>query len=267
MRIVDCHVHVRGEVDADELLRQLDQNGVDRVIVLSRAERLSLEETRRRLLEVKPLLEAAPDRISGLAWVNPAIDGMAELAAEALQRMGYVGLKITPDHWYAYEPRLASFWERMNDLHAGILFHTGILYGWEDASRFCRPVYLEALVKYPDIRFAMAHIAWPWCEECLAVMGRLRAETHGDGRQWQSYIDITPGTPRHIRKQAVANAISFCGPERIMFGTDCSLPNRIAGQKDMVQSDLALFDELGLDDQQKQRIMAGSADEVFPAAA
>jgi len=265
VRIVDCHVHIRGEVDAAELLNQLDENGVDRVVVLSQAERVSLERTRERLLETAPLLDVARDRISGLAWVNPAIDGMAELAAEALDGMGYVGIKIIPDHWYAHEPRLEPFWERMDQLRASILFHTGILYGWEDASRFCRPVYLEALARYPNIRFAMAHVAWPWCEECLAVMGRMRAETHGEGRQWQSYIDLTPGTPPHIRKQAVANAISFCGPERIIFGTDCSLPNRMDAQKDMVRRDLALFDQLGLDDRQKQRIMAGTADEVFPA--
>jgi len=265
MRVVDCHVHIRGAVDADDILRQLDENGVDRVIVLSQAERTSLQRTRDRLLEVKPLLEIAPDRISGLAWVNPTIDGMTDLAAEAVENMGYVGLKIIPDHWYAHEKRLQPFWERINELRASILFHTGILYGWEDASRFCRPVHLEALAAHPDIRFAMAHVAWPWCEECLAVMGRMRAETSGGDRQWQSYVDLTPGTPRHIRKQAVANAIDFCGPERIMFGTDCSLPNKMGRQREMVEDDLALFDELGLDEAAQQRIMAGTADEVFPA--
>jgi len=34
----------------------------------------------------------------------------------------------------------------------------------------------------------------------------------------------------------------------------------------MAARDLAIFEELGLDDSQKQRIMAGTADEVFPAA-
>lgn len=267
MRVVDCHVHIRGTVDADDILRHLDKNGVDRVIVLSQSERTSLQRTRDRLLEVKPLLDAAPDRISGLAWVNPAIEGMADLAAEALESMGYAGIKIIPDHWFAHESRLAPFWERMNELSATILFHTGILYGWEDASRFCRPVYLETLVDYPNIRFAMAHISWPWCEECLAVMGRMKAAIRDGDRQWQSYIDLTPGTPRHIRQQAVANAIAFCGPERILFGTDCGLPNKMDRQKEMVENDLALFDELGLDEAAQQRIMAGTADEVFPAKA
>jgi len=265
MRIVDCHVHVSGHTDPDKLLSQLDDSGVDRVILLSQVERRSLEKTRENLLATKRLLEAGGDRISALAWVNPTIDGMGDLAAEALTEMGYSGIKIIPDHWFAYEQQLEPFWERMNQLEASILFHTGILWLFEDGSRFCRPVYLEKLLHYPKIRFAMAHISWPWCEECLAVMGRMRAAAKRDGnRPWQSYIDLTPGTPAHIRRQAVANAIAYCGPQRIMFGSDASAPDGMAWQKQLVQEYRAILDELDLDQQQTQRILAGTADEVFP---
>ena len=264
MRIVDCHVHLRGEVDPSELLAQLDANQVDRTIILSMHERHSLEETREKLLAAKPALEIAPDRISGLAWVNPAIEGMADLAAEAVEKMGYIGIKIMPDHWYAYEERLQPFWKRMDELAAPILFHTGILYGWEDNSRFCKPLWLEALAAYPNIRFAMAHISWPWCEECLAVMGRFRAETRGGERQWRSYVDLTPGTPPHIRRQAVANAIDFCGAGHIMFGTDANAPGKMDKQKSLTDEYLRLLDELNVSEEDTQRIMAGTADEVFP---
>ena len=267
MRIVDCHVHVVGEVDPAEMIAAMDANGVDRMILLSQPDRKSLDKTRENLLRTKATFDAAGERVSALAWVNPTIDGMADLAAEALTAMGYSGIKIIPDHWYAYEDRLQPFWARMNELAASILFHTGILYGWEDASRFCRPVYLEKLIEYPDIRFAMAHISWPWCEENLAVMGRMRAGARRapDGsRPWQSYVDLTPGTPPHIRRQAVANAIDFCGPDRIMFGTDAKVPDRMAKQKELIEEYLALLADLGLDPDAQQRIMAGTADEVFP---
>ena len=122
------------------------------------------------------------------------------------------------------------------------------------------------MVHYPGIRFAMAHVSWPWCEECLAVMGRMRAATRGGDRAWQSYIDLTPGTPRHIRKQALANAIDFCGPDRLLFGTDCSIPGSLARQADHIARDLALFDDLGLPDDHKHRILAGTADDLFPPA-
>ncbi len=266
MRIVDCHLHLRSvDVDPKELLDGLDANGVDRTIVLSCHERHSLAKTREKLLAAKPIIEIAPDRISALAWVNPAIEGMADLVAEAVEKMGYIGVKIMPDHWYAYEERLEPFWERMNELAAPILFHTGILYGWEDNSRFCRPLWLEKLANYHNIRFAMAHISWPWCEECLAVMGRFRAES-GGGKSFpqQSYVDLTPGTPPHIRRQAVANAIDFCGAEHVMFGTDANAPGKLDKQKKLIDEYLGILRDTGLDDDKIQRVMAGTADELFP---
>ena len=264
MRVVDCHVHIHGQADAASIIGQMDANGVGRTILISAPERVSLQLTRANLLQAKALCEAAPDRLSALAWVNPTIPGVAGLAAEALTEMGFAGIKIIPDHWFAYEERLQHFWAAMDDLEASILFHTGILYGFDDGSRFCRPLYLEALVNYPRIHFAMAHISWPWCEECLAVMGRMRAATRGTGLPWQSYVDITPGTPPHIRKQALANAVAFCGADRILFGTDCKVPGSLVRQKQLLDRDLAIFDEIGLTDEQQQRILAGTADELFP---
>lgn len=270
MRIVDCHVHIFGEVDPSNLLREMDAGGVDRILAISKSERVSLIDTRRNLLDTKKLMDAAPERIGGLAWINPTIPGATGLAEEALTDMGYVGVKIIPDHFFIYEERLEPFWEKMDELRASILFHTGILYAYDDSSRFCRPLWLEKLLHYPRIRFAMAHISWPWCEECLAVMGRMRAVAHDGEFPWQSYVDLTPGTPRHIRKEAVANAIDFCGAERLMFGSDTMLPNAIAGlegdfahQRALIGRDLALFDELGLDERAKERIMSGAADELF----
>lgn len=263
MRIVDCHVHMMGPADAGEVLRDMDAGGVDRILVCSTQERVSLPKTRANLLVAKELFDAAPNRIGGLAWIEPTLPGARGLAREALLEMGFVGIKIIPDHWYAYEERLEPFWETMHELKASILFHTGILYGNDDGSRFCRPLWLEKLLHYPNIRFAMAHISWPWCEECLAVMGRMRAAVRYGREGWQSYVDLTPGTPPHIREQAVANAVSFCGADRIMFGTDGRVPGGIGGQKDHVARDLAILGKLGLDEAQTERIMSGTADEVF----
>ncbi|HUS91590.1 MAG TPA: amidohydrolase family protein [Phycisphaerae bacterium] len=265
MRIVDCHVHQHAPAEADGVLRDMDANGVERILVCSPQERVSLPKTRENLLLTRKLFEAAPDRIGGLAWIEPTLPGARGLAREALAEMGFVGIKIIPDHWYAYEPRLEPFWETMHELRASILFHTGILYGNDDGSRFCRPLWLEKLLHYPNIRFAMAHISWPWCEECLAVMGRMRAAAGYGKARWQSYVDITRGTPAHIREQALANAVSFCGPERIMFGTDSRVPDGLAKQAEHIEIDLGIFRKLGLDEAQIERIMSGTADEVFPA--
>ena len=266
MRIVDSHVHVGSLESASDLLRAMDANGVERLLILSESERISPRKTLANMRALAKYAEADRARLSCLAWINPTIPNAAGLAEQALTEMGFSGLKIIPDHWYAYEPRLEPFWEKMNTLKASILFHTGILYGFEDGSRFCHPEYLEKLQNYPNIRFAMAHVSWPWCEECLAVMGRMKAAVGYRKDGWQSYIDLTPGTPAHIRKQAIANAVSFCGGvDHILWGTDSSTGKGLDYQKEVLDSDRAIFAELGLDAAQQERIFSGTADEVFPA--
>ncbi len=264
MRIVDAHVHVRGPVEAADILKQMDERGIDRTILLSEHERNSLEVTREKLLRTKKLFDAAPERLSGLAWVNPAIEGAIDLVTEALTEMGYVGVKIIPDHWFVYEDRFVPFWTRLNELHASILFHTGILYGWEDSSRFCRPVYLETMIHYPNIRFAMAHVSWPWCDECLATFGSTRFDADENGRKPPAVIDLTPGIPPYLRKQVIANAIDFAGVEHIMYGTDGSLPGKNETQLNVQEDLLRIFDELELSAADKQRLLAGTADDLFP---
>jgi predicted TIM-barrel fold metal-dependent hydrolase len=96
-------------------------------------------------------------------------------------------------------------------------------------------------------------------------MGRMRAAAGYKAEGWQSYVDLTPGTPKHIRKQAIANAVSFCGVERILYGTDDHLPGELSYQKQILDGDLAIFNELGLTPAQKERILSGTADELFPA--
>ena len=264
MRIVDCHVHVEGQVEAGALLASMDGNGVHRILAMSEYERNSREKAAENLRQVQRLIQASPERIGGLAWINPAMSGAVELAEKALCDWGFSGIKIIPDHWFVYEERFEPFWEKLHSLSASVLFHTGILYAFDDGSRFCRPVYLEKLLHYPNIRFAMAHVSWPWCEECLAVMGRMQAAAREKGFEWQSYIDTTPGTPPHIREHAVRNAVDFCGPDRILFGSDSMIPGDLSHQKDVLSRDTALYAKLGLEEEQMRKIFSGNADILFP---
>ena len=93
----------------------------------------------------------------------------------------------------------------------------------------------------------------------------MRAAAGYDRSGWQSYVDLTRGTPPHIREQALANAVSFCGPDRLMFGTDSRVPGGLAKQTEHIEIDLAIFEKLGVDEAATERIMSGTADEVFPA--
>jgi predicted TIM-barrel fold metal-dependent hydrolase len=264
MRIADCHVHLEGPTRGSDILRRMDANGVERVLVISRYERDSLDRSRENLLELRGLAREDRRRIGCLAWLNPAIEGSEQLARRALEELDFSGIKIIPDHWFAFEERFDRFWRTLDEMSASILFHTGILYAFQDGSRFCHPVYLERLLHFPRIRFAMAHLSWPWCDECLAVMGRMQAAAEEGYFPWQSYIDTTPGTPPYIRRQALRNALDFCGPGRLMFGSDSVLPGDLGHQAEVLASDLGLYREYGLADEQIEGILSGTADLLFP---
>jgi len=91
---------------------------VDRTIVLSKNERRSLDGTRENLQQARNLCDQASDRLTPLAWMEPTIDGMGDLAKETLDDMGFAGVKIIPDHWFAHEQRLEPRRELMDELEA-----------------------------------------------------------------------------------------------------------------------------------------------------
>jgi predicted TIM-barrel fold metal-dependent hydrolase len=142
---------------------------------------------------------------------------------------GLKGIKMIPDHWYPYEERFFPVYEKVQELRRPMLFHSGILFGNMDSSRFCRPVFYEVMLHFPRIKFALAHISWPWTDECIAVAGRMRAAAVRDEqRQMQMYIDTTRGTPAFYRAEALDKALKYLGPERLIYGSDDHAPGELS---------------------------------------
>jgi predicted TIM-barrel fold metal-dependent hydrolase len=198
----------------------------------------------------------APDRIIGFAW----IDAQWPSAVQALERavdLGIRGVKSIPNHWYPTDDCALALFARMEELGVPGIFHSGILFGFGDCSRFCRPVLYEALINTPGVKFALSHISWPWVDECLAVAGRFRAEAQHSGREMQMFIDLTPGTPRIWRADSLRKALVYLGDERLIYGSDVYPADNGEGLLRSVQRDQAIFrEELGLSPEAIERIMS-----------
>jgi predicted TIM-barrel fold metal-dependent hydrolase len=85
-------------------------------------------------------------------------------------------------------------------------------------------VGFEPLLEIPNLRFALAHVSWPWCDENLAVYGFWNSRKHHGTTSAEMFIDTTPGTPRIYRRE-VFNKIFTIGYDienNLIFGTDCS---------------------------------------------
>ena len=265
MRIWDCHCHARGDETGEEVLRQMDAAEVDRINLFARyPEEGTRQDARASVDHIAAVQTVDPERIFGLVWANPRAEGMVEEIERGIVDKQLRGVKMIPDHWAPTDELLFPIYEKVRDLGKPIQFHSGILYGFGDSSRFCHPVLYEALVNFPGLRFSLAHISWPWVDECIAVFGRFRAAAGYQNDGNQMWIDTCRGTPDAWREEALKKAIPFCGMERLMFGVDAHPTSLASNAPVHVAKDLAILRNIiGCTEQQIETFFWGACEAFF----
>ncbi len=110
---------------------------------------------------------------------------------------------------------------------------------------------------YPTVRFAMAHIGWPWTDECIAVAGKIMHMRRGRGHEGpQAFIDLTPGTPPIYREEAVRRALTCVGEDLLLFGSDGGPTGPSNG---VLKRDKELFAKMGLSQETQEKIFHKNA--------
>ena len=278
MRIWDCHSHATGHETGEQVLRSMDQAGVERVNLFACHPGPGFrnpkgEPTRQAVRDsidhIAAVQAADPSRIFGLAWINPRAPGMLEELERGIVDLRLRGAKMMPDHWFPTEEWLFPFYEKMQALDKPIEFHSGILYACRDSSRFCRPAEFEVLVNFPRLRFSLAHMGWPCVDECLAVFGRFRYAAERDPAIYpvgQMWIDTCRGTPDAWREEALRKAVPFAGLDRLMFGVDGTPDTLPKNGPVHVQKDLILLrDVIGLPQAQIEKFFWGACEDFYGA--
>jgi len=261
--IIDCHVHSWGKETAGEIVRGMDKAGLDKIVLFSPPptwdgadKPVTMQETSAWIARIAA---EAPDRIIPFLWVEPNHPGALEALEHAVVDLGIKGVKMIPNHWYPYDEAVSPVYEKVQALGVPIMFHSGILWGHSDGSRFCRPAFYEALIHFPKVRFSLAHIGWPWVDECLAVAGRFRAESQRTGQPMQMWIDTCPGTPPMWRTEALQKTLAYLGDDRILWGSDTS-GNSVAHSADTLASDRRILrDILGANAETERRWTSDNA--------
>ncbi len=217
---IDVHVHSRGGETASDILKAMDEAGMEKIFLFSPYPGLDADRQRESNEFIAKIASEAKDRIVPFTFVEPRLESAPEEVDRAINDLGIKAVKMIPMQWYPGGPEARAVYEKVQELGVPMLFHSGILWGIKDDSQYCRPVYYEALLDYPKIRFAMAHMSWPWYDELLAVCGKYRAAKGRDGRIQQIYIDITSGAPRMWKVDALRKALVYLGDDTLMFGSD-----------------------------------------------
>ena len=209
---LDGHIHtgLRGdytgtsEREKEKLMANLHKAGFDGGVILS------ADPVKCRGMDPQKRMEDALAVCKGeeylfpLYWINP-------LDSDACSR---------------YDPGCKESMrvlEKMASLNKPVLFHSGICWDGFNSANHNRPGNFEALIEIPHLRFTLAHVSWPWYDECIAVYGKfLNAHYMRPDLSCEMFIDLTPGTPRGYREEVFRHMVASEYEYRynLIFGTD-----------------------------------------------
>jgi uncharacterized protein len=260
--LVDAHLHCTGRETASDVLHSLDEAGVDAGVLLAPflSEGYSLHDAgalARANAHLARLADGHADRLIGLAVVNPRLPGALDETRRSLDEHRLRGLKMVPSGWLPADDCAQAVFEIAAHHHAPILFHSGIFIDGR-SGRYCRPVEFEAVRNHPGLKVALAHLGWPWCDEANAV-GVIDLINGVPPDESQFRFDISFGAPPAYRESVLRLALAVLTPALLQFGSDCFLPCPGREIASRIETTRRLFDTLGVDAADRERMFAGTA--------
>ncbi len=259
--IIDAHLHCTGRERRDDVLRTLDDAGIDVGVLLAPflSDGYALDDPaslRSANAHLARLVHGQADRLTGFAVVNPKAPGAVDDLRRAIDH-GLAGVKMVPSGWYPYDDAVQPVFALASELELPVLFHSGIFIDGR-SGRFCRPSFFEALRDHPGARVTLAHLGWPWTDEAIAV--GLIDRIHGvPDAQAGFRFDLSFGPPPIYRLEVLRKALDVLGPGLLQFGSDCFLPCPGAAIAERRGWLVDLLDALEVDAGAREQIWHGTA--------
>jgi predicted TIM-barrel fold metal-dependent hydrolase len=261
--ILDGHIHInQAEVNADVLSGKMTAAGVDGGILISLppaafVQNWGSKDPATRLDHVLALAAGRPN-LYPFYWIDPTEDDALEQIHRAIDK-GIRGFKVICNHFYPGDSRAMPVYRAIAETNRPLMFHSGILWDGTCSSKYNRPVEFEAMIDVPKLRFSLAHISWPWVDECLAVYGKFQnALASRKDVSCEMFIDVTPGTPPIYRREALTKifTIGYNIADNVWFGSDSSSSwYAMDFVPSLIEGDAGIYESIGLD--------AAARDKVF----
>lgn len=226
---IDCHLHTRTEskyitengFDQKAFLADLHAAGMDGGCVYSlsplRYPDMPYEERMQYALDAC----CGCDTLFPFFWIDPT-EPDALKQVDVACRKGFAAFKMIPSNYKVDCDESMAVLRKIAEKGKAAMFHTGICWDGRKSSENHRPMNYEALFEIPNIRFCLAHVSWPWYDECIALYGKFADAKRGWHNEiGEMFIDLTPGTPAPYREDVFRHLLlSYNMKNNLMFGTD-----------------------------------------------
>jgi predicted TIM-barrel fold metal-dependent hydrolase len=202
------------------------------------------------------LVQRYPKQFIAFGSVDPWLGEDAVREAERCVRdLGLRGLKFHPSiqRFFPDDERFYPLWQKCSELGVPVLFHSGMTGigagtpgGGGIKTKYCRPIpHIDDIAAdFPELTVIMAHPAFPWVEEQLAVL------VHKPN----VFMDLSGWSPKYFDPMIVQYANTRI-PDKMMFGSDYAMisPERW----------LSDFEQAPFSDEVRPRILLENAKRVL----
>ncbi len=264
--IIDAHIHITDrDGTGEDFQAKLKAGGVDAAAVFSlppnnlmKIKSGSDDERLDYLFE----FTGGAENIYPVFFLDPWAPDAKDQVHKAVDR-GVMAFKIIATEHDPCEGPTMDVYREIAAAGKPIFFHSGILYSLKPWSIHSRPILFEPLIEIEGLRFSLAHISWPWMNECVALFGHAfnrRWQLKGESESAEMFVDTTPGAPRALRQDALMRCYANPQmPDKIFWGTD-GHANRYSDQtaRDWIAEDKVILDSLGLDADAQEQFFSGN---------
>ncbi|MDA1093148.1 MAG: amidohydrolase family protein [Acidobacteria bacterium] len=218
-----------------------------------------------------------PDRLVGLSMVNPTLPGTPARLARLFGPLGLRCACLFPAmHGFRLDDELVDgVFASAAEAHGVVFIHCGVLsVGVRRKLGLPTPVDIRlgnplsivpVASRYPMVPVLIPHFGAGFLRETL-MAADLCPNIHLDTSSSNRWLEYFPGlTLRAVFEQA----LRVLGSDRLLFGTDSSWFPR-GWQRAVYETQLAILDDLALNDDARQHILGANFDRVFargPSAA
>lgn len=197
----------------DEVLRQMDEAGIERSILFALYCPLLYASNE----FVRDACARHPDRFLGYASVDPHDEQAPAVLERAVREYGLRGLKLHPplQDFYPNDRKLWPLYAKADELGIPVVFHVGTTpFGHLVKLNQADPLLLDDVAcAFPGLAIVLTHLGTLWHHASFMVV-----EKHP-----QVYID-TASYPYEMVELLNEHLVQRIGAHKLLFGTDFPMP-------------------------------------------